>query len=199
MNERVPPRSAITLAVVALLLTAAANVHHLAWWCLPLLVLASAWHALTLKRGHALPGRGARIGFAAIIICGVLLSYRTLNGLAAGATLLVAMSALKLFESRTQRDWQVITGATLFLVLAACLDGQQLWRIPIYGLCLWLSLSALRGLSGGAPLPAATLLRESARQLAYAIPLAAVLFLFSTPSGSILGLACRGRRHHRLR
>ena len=178
MNDRIPGRSTTTLAVAALLITAAVNWHHLAWWCLPLLVLASAWHARAVMRGHALPGRGARIGLAVIITCGVLLSYRTLNGLAAGATLLAAMSAAKLFEARTLRDWQVLNGATLFLLLAACLDRQQLWRLPVYALCLWLSVSSVRGLGGGAALPTTTLLRESARQLLYATPLAAILFLF---------------------
>ena len=171
-------RASTGLAVTALLLTAAINWHHLAWWCLPLLVLASAWHARAALRGHPQPGRAARLGLAVIIIGGVLLSFRTLNGLAAGATLLAAMTATKLFEARSLRDWRVINGATLFLLLAACLDRQQIWRLPIYALCLWLSAASLRGLAGGAALPAATLLRESARQLLYAVPLAVILFLF---------------------
>jgi len=167
-----------TLAVVALLAAAAVNWHHLAWWCLPLLALASGWRALATLRGHALPGRWARVGLALIITTGVLLSYRTLNGLTAGATLLAAMTAAKLFEARAARDWYVIIAATLFLLLAACLDRQQLWRLPAYALCLWLDAAALRGLSGGAVPPAATLLRESGQQLLYAVPLALVLFLF---------------------
>jgi transglutaminase-like putative cysteine protease len=178
VNDPIPGRSSTALAAAALLITAAVNWHHLAWWCLPLLVLASAWHARAAMRGHALPGRGPRIGLTVIIVCGVLLSFRTLNGLAAGATLLAAMSAAKLFEARTLRDWQVLNGATLFLLLAACLDRQQLWRLPVYAMCLWLSASSLRGLGGGAALPTTTLLRESARQLLYAAPLAAILFLF---------------------
>ncbi len=178
MSEAAAGRASTVLAVAALLLTAAVNWHHLAWWCLPLLVLASAWHARAAMRGHAQPGRAARIGLAVIITCGVLLSYRTLNGLAAGATLLAAMTAVKLFEARSLRDWRVINGATLFLLLAACLDRQQIWRLPIYALCLWLSAASVRGLAGGAPLPAATLLRESGRRLLYGVPLALVLFLF---------------------
>jgi protein-glutamine gamma-glutamyltransferase len=166
------------LAIAALLTTAGINWHHLAWWCLPLLLLAGAWHLRASLRGHPQPRRWARAALALIITIGVLLSYRTLNGLAAGATLLTAMTAAKLFEARAPRDWYVIIAATLFLLLAACLDRQQLWRLPIYALCLWLDAAALRGLSGGAVPPAPTLLRESARQLVYGLPLALVLFLF---------------------
>jgi protein-glutamine gamma-glutamyltransferase len=173
-----PDRPHLWLAIAALLLTAAVNWHHLAWWCLPLLALASAWHVRATLRGHAPPGRWARVGLALIITTGVLLSYRTLNGLSAGATLLAAMTAAKLFEARGPRDWYVIIAATLFLLLAACLDRQQLWRLPTYALCLWLAAAALRGLAGGAVPPATTLLRESGRQLLYALPLAVVLFVF---------------------
>lgn len=173
-----PGRGAAALSITALLVTAALNWQHLAWWCLPLLVLASALHYRAMVRGQALPGTPARLGLALILTAGVLASFRTLNGLAAGATLLAAMTAAKLFEARAIRDWYVIVGATLFLLLAACLDRQQLWRLPLYAFSLWLSVAALRGLGGGAPQPAPTLLRESARQLLYALPLAIVLFLF---------------------
>jgi protein-glutamine gamma-glutamyltransferase len=178
VTSPIPNRSCTALAMAALLITAAVNWHHLAWWCLPLLLLASGWHIRATLRAHPLPGRAALFGLAVIITCGVLLSYRTLNGLAAGATLLAAMAAAKLFEARTLRDWHVLNGATLFLLLAACLDRQQLWRLPVYALCLWLSASSLRGLGGGAALPTTTLLRESARQLLYAVPMATILFLF---------------------
>ena len=173
-----PERGGTLLPIAALFATAVVNAHHLAWWCLPMLTLAAAWHLRAVLRGFPQPGRVARIGFALILTVGVLLSFRTLNGLAAGATLLVAMTAAKLFEARSRRDWYVISGATLFLLLAACLDRQQLWRLPLYALCLWLSAAALRGLAGGAALPVPTLLRESARQLVYALPLAIVCFLF---------------------
>jgi len=178
VNAAHPGRTTAGLGLAALLCTAAMNLHHLAWWCLPLLVLASALHLHASLRGHAQPGRWARAGLALLLTAGVLASFRTLNGLAAGATLLAAMTAAKLFEARTVRDWFVISGATLFLLLAACLDRQQLWRLPLYALNLWLVLATLRGLAGGENLAAAPLLRGAARQLLYAVPLAVVLFLF---------------------
>ena len=178
MSEPAPGRAASALAITALLLAAAINWHHLAWWSLPLLVLASGLHLQAALHGRAMPSRLVRAGLAVIITAGVLLSFRTLNGVAAGATLLTAMTAAKLFEARASRDWYVICGASLFLLLAACLDRQQLWRLPVYAVCLWLCAAALRGLAGGTPLPVVTLLREAARQLLYGLPLALVFFLF---------------------
>ena len=173
-----PGRAAAGLGIAALLVTAALNGQHLAWWCLPLLLLASALHFRATLHGQALPGRLARLGLALILTVGVLASFRTLNGLAAGATLLAAMTAAKLFEARAIRDWYVIVGATLFLLLAACLDRQQLWRLPLYAISLWLSVATLRSLGGGAAQSAPRLLGDSARQLLYAVPLAIIFFLF---------------------
>src|SRR5260221_4101285 len=173
-----PGRAAAGLGITALLVSAALNGQHLAWWCLPLLLLAGALHFRATMHGQALPGRLARLGLALILRAGVLAGFRPLTGLAAGATLLAALTAAKLFEARAIRDWYVIVGATLFLLLAACLDRQQLWRLPLYALSLWLSVATLRSLGGGAAVSAPTLLRESARQLLYALPLAIVFFLF---------------------
>lgn len=173
-----PTRSGMHLALGGLLLAAALNAHHTAWWCLPVLAAASIWHLRVNLRLTRLPPRPLRVAIALLLTAGVLLSFRTLNGLEAGATLLTAMIAAKLFETRATRDWYVILGAALFLLLAACLDRQQLWRLPCYALTLWLCAGALRGLDGGSNQAPALLLRGAGRQLLLALPLALVLFIF---------------------
>ena len=173
-----PTRSGMRLALGGLLLAAIMNAHHTAWWCLPVLAAASVWHLRVSLRLTKLPPRLLRVAIALLLTAGVLLSFRTLNGLEAGATLLTAMIAAKLFETRATRDWHVILGAALFLLLAACLDRQQLWRLPFYALTLWLCAGAFRGLDGGSNQPPALLLRGAGRQLLLALPLALVLFAF---------------------
>ncbi len=173
-----PTRSGMRLALGGLLSAAALNAHHTAWWCLPVLAAACIWHLRVNLGTTRLPPRLLRIAIAMLLTAGVLLSFNTLNGLEAGATLLTAMIAAKLFETRATRDWYVILGAALFLLLAACLDRQQLWRLPGYALTLWLCAGALRGLDGGSNQPVALLLRGAGRQLLLALPLALVLFIF---------------------
>ncbi len=173
-----PTRSGMRLALGGLLLAAFLNVHHTAWWCLPVLAAASIWHLRVNLRLTKVPPRLLRVAIALLLTAGVLLSFRTLNGLDAGATLLTAMIAAKLFETRATRDWYVILGAALFLLLAACLDRQQLWRLPWYALTLWLCAGAFRGLDGGSNQPPALLLRGAGRQLLLALPLALLLFIF---------------------
>ncbi len=166
------------LALASLLCAAALNAHHTAWWCLPVLAGACAWQLRSSLHTIRWPPRLLRIALALLLTAGVLLSFRTLNGLEAGATLLTAMTAAKLFESRATRDWYVILGAALFLLLAACLDRQQLWRLPLYAMTLWLAAAALRGFDGGANQPSLQLLRGAGRQLLLALPLGLLLFVF---------------------
>ena len=173
-----PSRSGRRLALAGSMLAAMLNAHHTAWWCLPVLAAACVWHLRPTLHPARWPPRLLRIAIALLLTTGVLLSFRTLNGLEAGATLLTAMTAAKLFESRVTRDWYVILGAALFLLLAACLDRQQLWRLPLYAATLWLCAAALRGLDGGANQAPAQLLRDSGRQLVLALPLGLVLFVF---------------------
>ncbi len=131
-------------------------------------------------------GRSLRLGVAVVLTLAVLLSFRTFNGVDAGASLLVAMAALKLMETRRQRDWQIVLGAALFLLLAACLDAQSLWRMPLYAGELWLLCTAMYALGAGSHVPAATALaRNSGRGLLLALPFAILLFLcFPRLSGS---------------
>ena len=107
----------------------------------------------------------------------VLARFHTLNGLAAGTTLLVLMAALKLLETRGTRDQLVLTGTGLFLLLAACLDRQDLARAPLYALQAWLCCAAIAAIATPT-LPARAALRLAARGLLLALPLALALFLF---------------------
>jgi transglutaminase-like putative cysteine protease len=128
------------------------------------------------------PRKGMRFLFGAItavMVGAVLMSFRTLNGLAAGTALLVLMGALKLLESRTRRDDGIVIGVSLFLLLAAALGDQSLARVPLYLVLVWGACAALMLVAHpGSSLPVRAALRLSARALAMAIPLAAALFLF---------------------
>ena len=155
------------------------NVGHIALWCLPLATGAAAWRVWAAQQPSRLLGRAPRITVVVVLTLAVLISFRTLNGLDAGASLLVAMAAIKLMETQRQRDWLIVLGTALFLLLAACLGAQSLWLMPFYAGELWLLSTALYALGAGETPPEGRwLLRASARSLLLALPLAALLFLF---------------------
>lgn len=115
----------------------------------------------------------------ALLVLAVLVSFRTLNGLAAGTALLVVMGALKVLESRTRRDDAIVIGVSFFMLLAAALGDQSLARVPLYLLTAWIACAAMMLVAHPqAELPVRAALRLSARALAMALPLAAACFLF---------------------
>ena len=174
-----PPALTQRWALAGLLGAVLLNVHHVAPWCLPLAAGAIAWRIWAAQRPLRLPGRMLRIAVLLILTLAVLISFRTLNGLDAGASLLVAMMALKLMETQRNRDWLIVLGGALFLLLAACLASQSLWLLPLYAAELWLLCAALYALGAhDRPVATALLLRASARNLLIALPLALLLFMF---------------------
>jgi transglutaminase-like putative cysteine protease len=172
------PAATVWLLLGGFLGAALLNAHHTAPWCLPLALLALAWRARGLAVPLRLPPRYLRVGLALLVTFAVLVDFHTLNGVEAGSSLLVAMATLKLMETVRRRDWLIVVGAALFLLLAACLDGQALWRVPLYAAELWLLCAALYALGAGAHAPpTAALLRHSAVSLAVALPFAVLLFV----------------------
>jgi transglutaminase-like putative cysteine protease len=146
------------------------------WASLTCLALI-AWRLAAARRGLWLPGPIARSLLALCMAAVVLARFHTLNGLTAGTTLLLLMAALKLLETRRTRDELVLIGAGLFLLLAGCLDREDLARVPLYALQAWLCCAALAVLATPS-LTSRAALTLAARTLLIALPLALALFVF---------------------
>lgn len=176
------PTRGLHLAVAAFLGALLLHVDRVPGWCVAVALLAPAWRLL---HAHAparvpLPGRWLRVLLVLLLTVATLASHRTLNGLSAGSTLLLAMGAAKTLESSRRRDAQVLVFACLLLVLAAGLARQELWRLPLYAGGLWLCCAALAALAGagGARHSWRTPFVQSGKALLWALPLAGVLFAF---------------------
>jgi transglutaminase-like putative cysteine protease len=154
-------------------------------WCAALALVCVAWRlAIGFGRIRAPAYRsGVRFAFGAVtalLVIAVAVSFRTLNGLAAGTALLVVMGALKLMEARTRRDDGIVIGVALFLLLAAALATQSLWRAPLYLLMVWGACAAIAIVAHAnpqSPLAPRVALRLAVRALAMSLPLAAACFL----------------------
>jgi transglutaminase-like putative cysteine protease len=158
------------------------------WVTLTALALVG-WRVAAAIGRVRLPGRAVRILLGLSLVIAVLGQFHTLNGLAPGTAMLMLMVSIKLLETRDRRDQYIVIGGALFLLLAACLDGQALLRVPLYALEALLSCAALAVVAhssapGEAGLPRSADLRPraalalAARTLLFATPLAVLLFLF---------------------
>lgn len=153
-------------------------------WCVTIGLAAVLWRVLTStgRVPRPKPWPGMRFLFGAVtaaLVAAVALSFRTLNGLAAGTALLVVMGALKVLESRVRRDDAILIGVALFLLLAAALADQALWRAPFYLLAAWGAATAIALVAhGDGMLTARAAARLSGRALLMALPLALACFAF---------------------
>jgi transglutaminase-like putative cysteine protease len=159
-------------------------------------LLIVAWRLLVAWRPAArlpLPASLPRSLMTLLLVAAVAVRFRTLNGLTAGTALLMLMGAIKLLETHSRRDRYIVIGSALFLLLAACLERQDLPHAVLYLLHAWLCCAALAVVSydsepGGARVPStagaanafsgrsAVLL--AGRALLFAVPFAVALFLF---------------------
>ncbi len=179
MAEPVRPIRRLGWTLAAL---AAAILPHARWvpsWVVGLALAVGAWRLLAERRGWGLPGRWLRSGVAVLTAAGVMLSYRSLNGLEAGTALLIAMAALKLTETRAAREHMLLVFIGWFLCLAAFLRQQDLPTVAMVLPAAWLLAAALLEVSrvgdeGPRPRPFVA----TGAMLAKALPLALVLFLF---------------------
>lgn len=153
-------------------------------WCVAVALAVTLWRLL-VSTGRSRPiefGRGRRFVFGAItalLVVAVLMTFHTLNGLAAGTALLTLMGALKLVEAKSRRDDAIVIGVALFLLLAAALASQAMWRVPLYVLALWGAGAAMALVAHPASsLTARGALRLGGRALLMAAPLGVACFLF---------------------
>ena len=153
------------------------NADRVPLWAAAAALALIAWRLATARTGRWFPGTLTRALLALGLLAIVLARFHTLNGLTAGTTFLILTAALKLLETRGARDQLVLVGAGLFLLLAACLDRQELARTPLYALEAWLCCTAL-GLIAHPGAGAVSALRLAGRALLLALPLALLLFLF---------------------
>ncbi len=199
------PRSGLAWTAAALCAGVVLNIDRVPLWVPIAAFVFMAWRLLAATRPVWLPGSIVRSLVALVLVAIVLLRFHTLNGLSAGTALLALMGAIKLLETRAQRDQYIVIGAALFLLLAACLDRQGLLRAPLYLLHTWLCCTALAVVAyasdaransraravdqtwsaGPVPQPARpaafdnyAALLLAGRSLLLALPLAGFLFLF---------------------
>jgi len=173
------PRGGLRWAAAAFAAGVLLNIDRIPLWVSVAAITLVAWRLLAAARPVGLPGVLARTLIALVLVAAVLLRFHTLNGLSAGTALLALMGAIKVLETRLQRDQYIVTGAAVFLLLAACLDRQDLVRTPLYLTQAWLCCAALAVVGSGSPKIggwAATWL--AGRTLLFAMPLALLLFVF---------------------
>uniref|UniRef100_A0A8W7Q1L9 Protein-glutamine gamma-glutamyltransferase TgpA N-terminal domain-containing protein n=1 Tax=Anopheles coluzzii TaxID=1518534 RepID=A0A8W7Q1L9_ANOCL len=130
--------------------------------------------AALLRRQAAMPSLYLLLPLLLLAVGGLWLSLNTLVGREGGAALLVLLLGFKSFESRQQRDWQVLLALGFFLAAMPLLFDQS----PLAAVWLAISLLALTWamlILSGEMVEGS--LRSAMQALALSLPLMLVLFV----------------------
>ncbi len=177
--RQLPPFGQHLLWVVGgLLLAFLPHVADVRLWIVLLVLIAVVVRIAIEVRQWSLPPKAARVAIAVAAMIGVLLSYRTLNGLEAGTAFLALMGGMKLFETQTRRDLTVLVFVAYMLLFAGFLYDQSLLRLPWMLVTAWLLTATLMRLHQSAPLTVREALGLTGKMVLQALPLAILMFLF---------------------
>lgn len=175
--------SALTRLPMLMLLAAYAagillHIDRVPAWCTTVGAAALLWRWLAFRGSIPMPNKVLRIVIAMLLVLAVLVTFRTIGGLAAGSALLVVMGAAKLLETVSPRDAVVLATVSLVLVLAAALDRQGLARLPLYVGTGWLALACIAALGNvRSARSARRAFLTAGKSALYAVPLAALCFV----------------------
>lgn len=179
---RMLPLAGVSLALAFAALPLAGKV---VGWVIVGLLAALVARLILHHRGAKSPSVTLKLALLAVAVGGVAASFGTLVGPEAGLSALLALIALKVLESDTPRDLQVLALVGYFLCLCSLFFSQEM--------LLWLYLAAImvlltatlilfhRGAESGG---VGRSVRLAGKLLAQALPLAVLLFLvFPRSSG----------------
>lgn len=159
-------------------------------WISVLTVGIAGGRLLQLRMRGKAPAKWLLVLIAAAASVGILLQYRTLFGRDAGVALLVVMLALKLLETRTQRDGMLLGFLGCFLLVTNFLHSQTIPTAAYMLGCAWLLVASLIAMQYTGAWPGwRSPVRRAGALILQGIPLMLVLFLlFPRIQGPLWGL-----------
>lgn len=178
LQQLTPLGQRMVWVIAGLALAAAPHFGHVAIWTLSIAATATALRMTIEIKRWPLPPKWVNTGFAVVAFIGVLASYRTLNGIDAGTSLLIVMAGMKLMETRSVRDLTVVVFLSYFALFAALLYNQDMVLLPYALLTAGLLTMTLMRIHQTESMPIGTAAGTTAKMFLQALPLAAVLFLF---------------------
>ncbi len=174
----------------AFLLAGAPHLLRIPTWITALVIVIAGIRLLQLRMRFTLPFRWLPALIGVVAAAGILLQYRTLFGRDAGVSLLVIMLALKLLETRNQRDGMLLGFLGCFLLVTNFLHSQTI-PTAIYMLgCAWLLVALLIAMQFTGPWPGwRRPVQRAGLLILQGVPLMLVLFLlFPRIQGPLWGL-----------
>ena len=175
------------LAALAVLL--ATHALNLPIWVIGVSILLGAWRYLCISKPIFMPNRWLLVLLSLILGLLIILSFKGLFGRDASLSLLVIMTALKLLETRSLRDYMLCIMLGFFLVGNLFLFNQSMVTFGLSIAPLLLLTTALINTSLNNQQSTNFLIKMAGKLLLQSLPIMLVLFvLFPRIPGPLWGI-----------
>ena len=188
-QEIQPDKQALIALMCAFLLAVSPHVTRLPVWLAGLAIIVFSWSYKIVTAKGRQPGSILRIIFLFTVIFFLFKHYHTLLGRDAGVAMLIALTLLKFFELKSQRDFMLVVFLCMFIVLTSFLYSQSIWLgiyllavvIILFAVMMYLNHRVRHDLLG--------MLKRAASLVMMGLPIAVLLFvLFPRLPGGLFGL-----------
>jgi transglutaminase-like putative cysteine protease len=167
--------------VLSLLFVVIFLIPHIPAWAIAGCFMVASWRYYLEVKKKPLPSRNLRLVLTVVAFLSIYIHYEAFLGRDPGITALVLLSALKLIELKSIRDFQMMVFLCFFLVLGVCLYNQSVLTLVLL-LAMVVALTSImlrvnhpdRSSQTGFP----GRLFHSVKLILFALPLVVVLFLF---------------------
>ncbi len=184
-------KGAFKWLIFCLLLATVYHISHIPVWATAAIFIIAGWRIKAVKEGYPIPSRLVRYALTAAAIVAVLATYRSYLGRDPGITTVILLSALKLLEIKSQRDFMFVIFLCYFLVLGNFLYTQSIPILLFMAAAVILITAATIRLNrqGNDPVDISSLLKAAAKLFLLSLPLMAILFfLFPRSHGPLWNL-----------
>lgn len=194
IHDEALPKPLLNGVLLGLIITLLPHALHLPAWLIILALAAVAWRHFAAKFHWRSPSRPLRLGATAAIFVIIYVGCGGINDPHAGVSLLVAMVAVKLLETKQRRDAMLLLFLSYLLIGSIFLFNQHI-ILAIYalGAITWITATLLQAAQENQNLAWRLAVRHSAALIGQAIPVMLVLFiLFPRLSGPLWSVPHEG-------
>ncbi len=164
--------------LLSLALVLSPHLNRFPGWAIILLSILFTWRILCINNEHLLPPKWLLVFISISSLIGVFITFGTLAGKTAGSISLSILLAIKVHESKTNRDYMLLISLSFFIIVTNFLFSQSIPTV-IYMLfsIIILIISMISINQNFAPLSISYKLKFSIKILFQSIPLMLIMFL----------------------
>jgi hypothetical protein len=162
--------------LVALLSAFLPHLSRLPWWLDGVLCLVLLWRLPFIEQRIPLPSLPVKVVFIVAGIAGLKVTYQTIFGPEAGTAFLIVCVALKVTESKDERDHYILLTLSFFVLATTFLFSQSVFVTAYAALSVLIITAAY--VSSNQQVSAKHSFKMSFILLGQALPLMLILFVF---------------------